>query len=84
MKRFLKVLALLIVGLFALVSGVDATLDHMTLAGTQNSFVWYTDKGQMALDYHGDLTLCQAYTKPVPVAPSGLLHRGARGSAVLF
>lgn len=80
MKRFIKIFVLLIVCLFVVVSGVDATLDHMSHSATQNSFVWYTDKGESVFVYHGDLALCQSYTKPT----SSLHRMSARSSTELF
>ena len=79
MQRFPKIFTLLIVTLFLLVSGVDATLDHMTGSTAQNSFVWYNEKGAVTLAYNGDLNLCKPYVKP-PLPTSGLprvliLHR---------
>ena len=75
MNRFLKVLALLVVSLFVLVSGVDVTLDHMSHAATQSAFTCYNQKGQVILAYNGDLALSAAYAKPQPVAPAAMLRR---------
>ena len=69
MKRFLKVSVLLSVGLVALVSSVDATLDHLNCSVTQNAFTSYNEKGEAIVSYRGDLAYCKAYAKPVPVAP---------------
>ncbi len=77
MKRFLKVLTLLVVALFALVSGLDVTLDHMSRAVTQSAFTSYNSRGQAVLAYNGNLALCQAYPKPQPAAPANVLRRAS-------
>ena len=77
MKRFLKVLTLLVVALFALVSGVDVTLGHMSHAVTQSAFTCYNQKGQMVAAYDGNLALCQAYPKPLPAASLNALRRAS-------
>ena len=67
MNRFLKILALLIVSLFFVVSGVNATLDHLTRSSTTpNSYVWYNEKGDAILAYSGNfpLGLDKASIKP--------------------
>ncbi|HEY0256515.1 MAG TPA: hypothetical protein VGC39_03650 [Candidatus Methylacidiphilales bacterium] len=80
MKRFLKTLTLLIVSLFLLVSGVDATLDHMTRSTAQSSYTWYNEKGDATFACTGDFALgLKPGVKPaVPVAPMPrvlFLHR---------
>jgi hypothetical protein len=70
-KRFLKTLALLIVSLFLLVSGVDAALDHLSHGVTQNSLTVYNEQGTVVLAYNGDMSGCKVYVKPVP----SFLHR---------
>ena len=75
MKRFLKTLALLIVSLFLIVSGVDAGLNHLSHSVTQNSFTVYDEHGVVVLAYEGDLNACKAYAKPGPVAVPSFLHR---------
>ncbi len=75
MKRFLKTLALLIVSLFLVVSGVNAALDHLSRSVTQSSFTVYNEQGSVVLAYDGDLSACKAYAKPVPVTAPGFLHR---------
>ncbi len=75
MKRFLQVATLLVICLFVLVSGVDATLDHVTRTPAQNSFTWYNEKGNTVLAYNGDLASCQAYTHPAPGMSPTFLHR---------
>jgi hypothetical protein len=69
MKRFLKIFTLLIVSLFLLVSGVDATLDHMTRSTVQSSYTWYSEKGDTVLAYTGDfpLSLKSCVKPPIPV-----------------
>lgn len=69
MKRFFKILTLLIVSLFLLVSGVDATLDHMTRSAAQNSCAWYSEKGDTVLACTGDfpLDLKSCVKPPIPV-----------------
>ena len=75
MKRFLKTLALLVVSLFLVVSGVDAALDHISHSQTQSCFTVYTAKGSIELAYDGDLNAFKAYAKPVAAAVPGFLHR---------
>jgi hypothetical protein len=75
MKRFLKVFALLIVSLFALVSSVDATLDHITHSATQSSYTVYDEKGTPILAYTGDLRFCKSYVKPGRVVGLEYIHR---------
>ena len=75
MKRFLKTLALLIISLFLVVSGVDAALDHLSRSVTQNSFTVYSEEGAVVLAYNGDLSACKACVKPGPVAAPSFLHR---------
>ena len=74
MKRFLKISVLLLVSLFVLVSGLDATLDHLNRSTTQNAFTWYDEKGEAVISYNGDLAYCKAYAKPVPIVPVGFVH----------
>jgi len=74
-KRFLKTLALLIVSLFLVVSGVDAALDHLSHSVTQSSFTVYDEQGTAILAYDGDLSACKAYAKPGQIAVPGFLHR---------
>ena len=75
MKRFLKTLALLIVSLFLVVSGVDAALDHLSHSVTQSSFTVYDEQGTAILAYDGDLNACKAYAKPGQITAPGFLHR---------
>jgi hypothetical protein len=63
-KRFLQVATLLIIGLFVLVSGLDATLDHVARTPGQSSFTWYNEKGGPILAYSGDLSLSPIYAHP--------------------
>jgi len=74
-KRFLKTFLLLIVALLLLVSGVDATLDHLSRAPSQNAFVSYNEKGEAVLAYSGDAALAQPFVPPAH-ATAALLHRG--------
>jgi hypothetical protein len=66
MKRFLKTLSLLMAGLLLLVSGVDATLDHMTRSTMPSSYTWYNEKGDALFAYSGNfsLDLSKPYVKP--------------------
>ncbi len=75
MKRFLKIFALLIVSLSMLVSGVDAALDHLSHAASQNSLTLYNEKGGVVAAYTGDLSLCKVCVKPGLVAERAFLHR---------
>jgi hypothetical protein len=74
-KRFLKTLALLVVSLFLVVSGVDAALDHLSHSVTQNSFTVYDEEGTAVLAYDGDLNACKVFVKPGTVSAPGFLHR---------
>jgi hypothetical protein len=74
-KRFLKTLALLIVSLFLVVSGVDAALDRLSHSVTQSSFTVYDEQGTAILAYDGDLSACKACLKPGQIAAPGFLHR---------
>lgn len=75
MKRFLKTLTLLVVSLFLLVSGVNATLDHLTQATEQNSFTLYNTKGEAVVAYSGKLGLPKVYAKPELPMAFYILHR---------
>jgi hypothetical protein len=74
-KRNLKTLALLVVSLFIVVSGVNAALDKQADSVTQNSFTVYNEQGNVIFAYQGDLNACRAFTKPCPVAAPTFLHR---------
>jgi sulfur relay (sulfurtransferase) complex TusBCD TusD component (DsrE family) len=75
-KRFLKTFSLLIVSLFLLVTGVDATLGHLSQSPTQSSFTVYNEQGSVILAYNGDLSVCKIYAaKPGPVVAPTFLHR---------
>ncbi len=65
MNRFLKTSLVLVVSIFALVSGVDCTLDHMSRSASQSSFNWYNDQGQSVVSYQGNLTECRPFVKPI-------------------
>ena len=75
MKRFLKTLALLIVSLFLVASGVDAALDHLSHSPSQNSFTVYDEQGTVVLAYDGDLNGCKVCVKPSLVPAPFFLHR---------
>ncbi len=75
MKRFLKILVLLIIGLFLLVSGVDAALDRLSHSVAQNSYTLYNDRGDVMVAYSGDLRYCPLYAKPGPVLTPTFIHR---------
>jgi hypothetical protein len=72
-KRFSKTLALLIVSLFIVASGVDAALDHLSHSVTQNSFAIYNQEGRVVFACDGDLSMCKTPAKP-SLAPR-FLHR---------
>jgi hypothetical protein len=77
-KRFLRTLGFLILALIALASGVDATLDHMSQAPTQNSVVIYDDHGNSLYAYNGNLSGCTVTLRPavnLTGPPSFSLHR---------
>jgi hypothetical protein len=80
MKRFLKVLVLLVVSLFVLMSGVDAMLDHLTRSVSASSYTLYDDQGNVLLAYTGDLALCRTGIKPGAPTPSNFLHRTSGGA----
>jgi hypothetical protein len=75
MNRFLKTFALLIVSLFLLVTGVDATLDRLERARLQNTYTLYSDEGAMVIAYNGDMDYCPSSFKPGPIIPHRFLHR---------
>jgi hypothetical protein len=75
MKRFLKILTLLIVSLFLVASGVDAALDRLSHSATENSFTAYNEQGNVVLAYEGDLHEIKAFAKPTSVAAPSFLHR---------
>jgi hypothetical protein len=74
-KRFLKVFTLLVISLLLLATGVDATLDRLAHAPDQNSFTWYSAKGDAVVAYEGPAALAQAFGHPAHGAATGLLHR---------
>jgi hypothetical protein len=75
LNRFIKTLALLVVCLFVLVSGVDAALDHISRSVAQSSFTVYNEQGQTVLAYNGDLNACKLLAKPGPALVPRFLHR---------
>lgn len=75
-KKFLITLGLLIVSLFALVSGTNAALDRYAHAPAQNSFVIYDNQGRTLFAYNGDLNECSVNVKPASsLAVPRFLHR---------
>ncbi|MCE0483779.1 MAG: hypothetical protein LV479_06030 [Methylacidiphilales bacterium] len=64
MNRFSKFLGLLVLALFLIASGVDATLDHLAHSATQSSCTWYDGRGEIIAAYNGDLALYKADAKP--------------------
>jgi hypothetical protein len=76
-KRFLKIFALLVVGLFLLASGIDVALDHLTGSISQSSFTVYNEQGKVVLAYNGDLSTFKLAGKsePGPVVVPRFLHR---------
>ena len=79
MNRFLKTSVVLLIAIFALVTGVDATLDHMTRSASQNSFNWYDERGESVVSFEGNLAECHSYLKPGPVGATSLLHHNNFG-----
>jgi len=63
-KRFLITLVLLVLSLFALVSGVNAALDRMTQSSAQNSVVIYDEQGNALYAYNGNLNDCTVCLRP--------------------
>jgi len=76
MKRFFKVFIFLIVSLFLVVSGVDATLDHLTHSASQNSFTYYGSKGEVIFAYDGNF-------KPATKLPHAFFHRASASESDL-
>jgi hypothetical protein len=75
MKRFLNILGLLTVALLLLTSGVNATLDRLDRASSENAFVCYDDKGQVVFSFFGAQALAQKIPRPVRATTGALLHR---------
>jgi predicted lipoprotein with Yx(FWY)xxD motif len=63
-NRFLITLGLLTVSLLALAAGVNASLDHLTAAPVQNSFVVYDDQGHTLYAYNGDFSSSSVAVHP--------------------
>ena len=80
MKRFLKVLVLLVVCLFLLMSGLNATLDHLTRLASQNSFTLYDERGAVLVSYTGDPALCPVRLRLGVPNQSNFLHRTSGGA----
>jgi hypothetical protein len=76
MKRFLHILGLLTVVLLLLASGVNATLDRLDRASSENGFVCYNDKGEVVFALAGAPALAQKIPRPVH-ATTGALFRPA-------
>jgi hypothetical protein len=74
-KRFFKVLVLLVVGLFILMSGVDVTLDHLTRSLSQSSYTFYGDRGEVLASFTGDLALCPIGIRPGAPSQPNYLRR---------
>ena len=72
MKRFLKTLALLMVSLFLVASGVDCALDRISHSMTQSAVTVYSEQGRVVLAYNGDLNAVKT-GKPF-IAPT-FFHR---------
>ena len=62
-KHFFKVLVLLIVALFVLVSGVDVALDRMPPPAAKGAYTYYNAQGEMVYSYTGDLKYCPVYSR---------------------
>jgi hypothetical protein len=80
-KRFLKVLVLLVVSLFMLMSGVDATLDHLTRSLSQSSYTLYDERGEILVSYTGDLALCHVGIRQYQPTQSNYLRRTSGSAA---
>ncbi len=81
MKRFLPTLALLTVGLLLLTSGVNATLNCLDRAPSENSFVWYNEKGVAIMTFTGFSALVQKFPHPARPTTSSLFHRTSNAVA---
>jgi hypothetical protein len=75
MKRFFKVFVLLIVCLFLLVSGVDATLDQISKSPDQSHWTLYDSKGVLVISYSGDLRYLKPYVRPGKIVQTEFIHR---------
>jgi hypothetical protein len=73
-KRFLKTLALLIISLFLVASGVNTALDRMAQLPREASFTIYNSGGLPILAYNGDLNQLKVCTRPA-LPTTGILHR---------
>ncbi len=69
-NRFLLTLGLLIVGLSALATGVNAALDHLAKTPAQNSVVIYDDHGNALYAFNGNPVKCPVTLRP-NAAPAG-------------
>ncbi len=74
-NRFSKVLLLLVVALFIVVSGLNRALDDLAKSPTQSSFTIYNLRGCTLLTYNGDLAQLKNFVKPATPAPN-LPRRG--------
>jgi hypothetical protein len=75
-KRFILTLGLLTLTLSGFAAGMDAALDRLGKAPTQNSFVVYDDQGHTLFAYSGDLNACTVSIRPTAAfAGPRFLHR---------
>ena len=75
MKKFFKTFALLLLGMFLLVSGMDAGLGRLSASAQQGSFTVYNERGETVFAYNGDLNACRALAKPSVNWAPRFLHR---------
>jgi hypothetical protein len=75
-KRFLKTLAILIVSLFLVASGVDKALDRMAKSPHEASFTIYNTQGLPVLAYNGNLSQLKAFARAQLFPSANVLHRG--------
>lgn len=75
MKKFLKTFGLLMLGMFVLVSGIDSALDRVSSLPQHSCYTIYNEKGDVVIDYVGDLSLCKVYAKPVTTVRTEFVHR---------
>jgi hypothetical protein len=73
-KRSFKLLVFLVICLFALVSGVDATLDHYSRCISQNSYTLYNERGEVVASFMGDPAAFPGEAHPAP-SLARTLHR---------
>jgi len=75
-KRFTVALALLTLGLLALVSSVNLALDRLTQSPEQNSFVIYDSQNRTLYAYDGNFSgnTLSLHPAPIILGPR-VLHR---------